>query len=282
VIIHTDDIGMCQASVDAFRSLWSFGLISSGAVMVPCPWFPEAAAMCRDNPAMDMGVHLTLTSEWETYRWGPVSTRDPQSGLLDAEGFFPRRSEEVQASGDPAAAAAELQAQVARALAFGIAPTHADTHMGSVAHAKYIPSYIQVAQQFGLPPMLFRLDETGWQQLGMDAGTAAFAAQMMRQLEEMGLPLLDHIATLELDRASTVEERIAYAKEVLGGLPPGVTHFIIHPSTDTPELRAITPDWPRRVADYGAFMSEELRGWVRASGLHVIGYRALKDLMPAS
>ena len=82
VIIHTDDIGMCHASISAFAELWEFGLISSGATMVPCPWFLEVAKFCRSNPGVDMGVHTTLTSEWETYRWGPISTRNPKSGVM--------------------------------------------------------------------------------------------------------------------------------------------------------------------------------------------------------
>jgi chitin disaccharide deacetylase len=86
VIIHVDDVGMCQASIAAFEELWQAGIISCGAVMVPCPWFPQAAAYARNNPQADLGVHATLTSEWQTYRWGPVSTRAPASGLMDAEG----------------------------------------------------------------------------------------------------------------------------------------------------------------------------------------------------
>src|SRR5215216_6529923 len=88
VIIHTDDIGMCHASVQAFRDLWSFGTITSGATMVPCPWFPAVAQMCRENPEIDMGVHATLNAEWESYRWGPISTRESGSGLMDEAGYL--------------------------------------------------------------------------------------------------------------------------------------------------------------------------------------------------
>jgi predicted glycoside hydrolase/deacetylase ChbG (UPF0249 family) len=101
VIIHTDDIGMCQASVQAFKDLWTFGTISSGAVMVPCPWFPATAQMCRENPEMDMGVHATLNAEWESYRWGPVSTRDQLSGLMDADGYFHQWHEAVYQNAKP-------------------------------------------------------------------------------------------------------------------------------------------------------------------------------------
>ena len=120
VIIHADDIGMCQATVSAFADLVDFGLISCGAVMVPCPWFPQVAAYCRQHPLVDLGVHLTLTSEWNGYRWGPISTRDLASGLIDPEGYFYRRSEQVQEHGGNAAVPLELQAQVDRALAAGI------------------------------------------------------------------------------------------------------------------------------------------------------------------
>ncbi len=280
VIIHCDDIGMCHASVAAFDDLWDFGLVSSGAVMVPCPWFLEAAALARRTPGIDLGIHITLTSEWETYRWGPISTRDPSSGLLDDQGCFPHRSEHTQAVATSEAVQAEIAAQIARAIQAGMAPTHADTHMGTVAHPKFMPAYIMTALQNRLPAMVPRLDETGWLAMGLDTATAALAAQMVQQLEAQGMPMIDHIGGLELDRAKTREERIAYAKEALSALQPGVTHFIIHPSIDSPELHAITPDAPCRIADYQAFLSEELRDFVEGSGLHVIGYQALQNLMP--
>jgi predicted glycoside hydrolase/deacetylase ChbG (UPF0249 family) len=95
-IIHTDDIGMNQSNVDAFSDLWQVGIISSGAIMMPCSWSNYALEFARNHPEADLGVHMTLTCEWNFYRWGPVTTRDPRSGLIDAEGYFPQTSEEVQ------------------------------------------------------------------------------------------------------------------------------------------------------------------------------------------
>ena len=115
VILHADDVGMCQATIPAMVDLVDFGLLSSYAVMVPCPWFPQTAAYCRQHPEVDVGVHSTLTSEWDSYRWGPISTRDEASGLLDEEGYFYHLSEQVQEHGQTAAVQAELQAQVERA-----------------------------------------------------------------------------------------------------------------------------------------------------------------------
>ncbi|MEW6716456.1 MAG: polysaccharide deacetylase family protein [Chloroflexota bacterium] len=276
VIIHTDDIGVSHASVQAFSDLWDFGIISSGATMVPCSWFSQVGAYCRAHPSVDMGVHLTLTSEWEGYRWRPLSTCDPSSGLIDDEGYFYRDETVVQERADAEAAKTETQAQVTQALKAGVDVTHIDTHMGTVAHPKFISAYVQLALEHKLPPMILRLDEAGYQKIGMDSETASFAAQFVVKLEEMGLPLLDHIFQMSLDQHS---DRIDQVKNTLSEIPSGITHFIIHPSVDTPELRALTPDWPSRVADYQAFMSEDLKKWIINSGIQVIGYRPLREVM---
>lgn len=279
VIIHTDDIGMCQASVSAFDELWRFGLISSGSAMVPCPWFLQAAAYCRAHPDADMGVHITLTSEWETYRWGPLSTRDPASGLLDEQGLFPRASEPVQARGDPVAVRREMEAQVTRAIAAGIAPTHIDTHMGTVMHPKFVAAYAQLGLQYRLPVMIPRWGEEQIQARGLSADEAARAAQFTRALEESGAPLIDHVAGMPLDVEGEHADHYEVAKRTLAALPAGITHFILHPSVDTPELRAIAPDWRGRVANLQTFLREDLSAYLKQMGVQVIGYRALKALM---
>ncbi len=276
-IIHTDDIGMNYSSVAAFADLWEFGLISSGAVMIPCPWALKAAEYAREHPQADLGVHSTLTSEWKSYRWGPISTRDPESGLLDGEGFFYATTREAREHASPARVQVELEAQVQQALRWGMQPTHIDTHMGTVASLELIPAYLKVALAHRLPPMIFRMDEASWQAAGVDAQTAQMAVRLMGQLEDMGLPLLDVIAGLDLRRH---EDVLDHAKQVLGGLKPGITHFIIHPAKDSPDLRELAPDWRARVANYETFLRPDLRQFVQAQGIHVIGYRALQALMP--
>ena len=276
VIIHTDDIGMCQASVQAYADLWEFGGISSGAIMMPCPWAKAAADYCKAHPGVDMGVHATLTAEWQTYRWGPLSTRDPGSGLMDADGFFWRSSEEAQAQADPDAVLTELQLQVQKALAWGVDATHVDTHMGTVAHPKFIGAYLQAATQNRLPAMIPRGNAAVYAEMGLDAETAAGFAAFTQQLEEQGMPLVDAVGSMPLDQP---EGQIEIAKKLLGEIPAGVTHFLFHPSVDTPELRAICPDWPSRVANYHTFMSQEVKDFLKNAGIHVIGYRNLRDLI---
>jgi len=276
VIIHTDDIGMCQASIQAYADLWENGTISSGAIMMPCPWAKTASEYCKTHPGVDMGVHATLTAEWKHYRWRPLSTVDPSTGMTDADGFLWRSSEEAQSNADTEPVMVELQTQVSKAYAWGIDVTHLDTHMGTVAHPKFIPGYIQTAMQNRIPVMVPRGDATNYQHLGLDLESASMFATFTAQLEEQGLPLLDNLVSMPLDQP---EGQLDIVKKMFSDLLPGVTHFIIHPSVDTPELRAITPDWPSRVANYNTFMSMELKDFLRNTGVHIIGYRHLRDLI---
>ena len=277
VILHSDDVGMCQASVQAFIDLWESGGVSSGALMMPCPWAKTAAEYCRTHPGVDMGVHATLTAEWPTYRWRPLSTLDPATGLMDQDGFLWRTSEDSQAHADPDAAMVEMKMQVRTAIQWGVDVTHMDTHMGTVAHAKFITSYLQTGFQNHLALMIPRGDPALFQALGVEEASAREFAMVVGQLEEQGFPLLDNFSSMPLDQP---EGQVEIAKKLLSALPPGITHFVFHPSVDTPELRHITPDWPSRVANYHTFLDRQVRDFIRNAGIHIIGYRDLKKLLP--
>jgi predicted glycoside hydrolase/deacetylase ChbG (UPF0249 family) len=276
VIIHTDDIGMCHASMQAFKDLWELGTITSGAVMVPCPWFPATAQMCCENPQMDMGVHATLNAEWDVYRWGPISTRNPQSGLMDKDGYFHQWESAVYENANEAAVADEVNAQVEQALAAGIDVTHMDSHMGTVMNPKFVQSYLQAGMSRLLPNMLPRVSAQGIDMMGVDEQSLALYAPIMSQLEAQGVPMLDGIFAMPLEHDI---DHIGVAKELLSGLPVGVSHFILHPSVDTPELRAICPDWRARVANYNAFMSDELKKFIEQEDFKPIGYRQIRNVM---
>jgi len=281
IIIHTDDIGMCQASLQAYMDLVDIGIISAASVMVPCPWFPATAAFCREHAdKVDMGVHLTLTSEWDGYRWGPLSTRDPASGLIDEEGYFYRQTEPAQIHANAEAVKREMQAQIKQAVEAGIDVTHIDSHMGTVFHPKFLGDYVELALQHRAPPLLLRQDSAGMQALGIPPKIATALAQHLEALEAQGLPLLDHLHQMSLEGSG--EGRLEQVARALAALPPGLSYFIIHPSKDSPELRAITPDWRCRVADYRTFTDEAMHRVLKRLGIHVIGYRLLRDQMRGS
>jgi chitin disaccharide deacetylase len=279
VILHADDIGMCHATLDAFSELDAAGAVSSGAVMVPCPWFLSTAEYARQHPETDFGIHLTINSEWKTYRWGPVSTKAIDSGLIDHEGFFYHKFEEAQEHGKPQAVAVELETQIRRAIDAGIRPTHVDSHMFTLIHPKFLDIYLKIAYSFGLPAMIARWSTEEWQQRGINAELAERAVKLIWTLEEQGYPMLDTTTGLKLDR---FENRLEQAKQALTNLPGGLTHFYIHPCKDSPELRAITPDWVGRVADYQIFMGDRIKKHIANLGIQIIGYRQLLQMMPTN
>ena len=276
VIIHTDDIGMCHASVQAFKDLWSVGGVTSGAVMVPCAWFPAVVRMCRENPDMDMGVHATLNAEWESYRWAPVSDVGAGSGLRDEAGYFHDDPDNTSKLASVEDVEKEVNAQIEMALKAGIDVTHVDSHMGAIMHPRFIQTYIQAAGSRVLPNMLPRLDAVGIEVMGINEADRVAYAPIMEMLEGIGVPTLNGIMSMPLDQPNGQME---VAKKLLSNLPVGITHFILHPSIDTPELRVIAPDWESRVANHETFMSDELKKFIESEGIKPIGYRAIRDAM---
>jgi chitin disaccharide deacetylase len=278
VIFHTDDIGVTESSVAAARMLWQAGAVSSSAIMVPCAWFEHAAALARALPNGDFGVHVTLTCEWGGLRWGPISTRDPASGLLDAQGGFYRRSRDAAEHAQPAAAAIEIEAQIARALAAGIDVTHIDTHMESVVHPALLGAYLDAAVKYKVPATVRHMTVDDLTKRGFDVASAAAFAQRLQDLEAMGMPLMDSVTGMRLDRP---ERRVDQMIALFDSVPEGISHVVIHPSTDTPEAQAVFPDLPSRHGDLTAPLDPRVQAHLHNSGLRVVGYRALRDAMRA-
>jgi predicted glycoside hydrolase/deacetylase ChbG (UPF0249 family) len=267
-VIHADDVGMCEATVSAYRELLATGAPIAASTMVPCGWFPAAAALCREHPAADMGVHLTLTSEWDGYRWGPISTRDPASGLLDEEGCFPRTVVPIVRSAKRDAVRAELDAQVARALAAGIDVTHLDCHMAVLFNDTLAPDYVELASRRRLPIFNGRWDEKLLQMIGVDSKTVE---------PDPGFPPFARHWMSPLHRPD--EDAFDRVRRQIAKLPAGLTQLIFHPAADGVELRAIAPDHRARIADFEVLRSGKLFDWMREEGVEPVSYRRLRDVL---
>jgi chitin disaccharide deacetylase len=278
VIFHADDIGNSHASTQAYMDLFKFGLITSAAVMVPCAWFPAVADFCRQHENVDMGVHLTLNCEVNASRWSPVSTTDPKTGLIDSEGYLHRTVAAVHKSATPEAVDVEVNAQIDRAIAAGINPTHIDTHMGAIFAAQFIPSYFQAALKYRIPNMIPRSTEAEMRGFGLDDGAIAAGQVLMQMMDANRIAVFDNFHMMSLDEVW--DDRVAQVIAALEKIPAGLTYFLIHPAVDTAENRALAfDDWKARVGDYEAFKSERLREYITNSGIKPIGYRKLRDWM---
>ena len=276
VIIHADDLGMCHAANVAFEAMVAFGWVRCGSVMVPCPWFLELVEFSAEHPTADVGVHLTLNSEWQSYRWPPISTRDPESGLVDEQGYMPRTVDEVHARLVPEAVFVELRTQLERALEAGIDVTHVDTHMGAIAHLELLPGYIALAQEFEIPFMTARFSAEELQEQGYDPSLAFAIMKVYEELEAAGTPLIDHMVALPLDHSQNL---LAQYRAAFEAMKPGLTHFVVHPCAPGFDMEAISQSAADRISDYRMLVNEELRDFVDEIGIKVIGYRELRDLM---
>ncbi len=230
VILHVDDLGMCHGANRAFLSLAARGLVTCGSVMVPCPWFREIAEAAAADPALDVGVHLTLTSEWATYRWAPISTTSRTSGLIDNDGYFWRDLALLRRHLVPEAAAIELRAQVDRAMAAGLRPTHLDAHMAAAMLPELLPTHVSLAREHDMIPVLPRSIRFAPDPAAYDQAVAA--------LEAAGFALPDHFRGTLPVAASAAPD--AY-REMIETLPDGVTHIALH-CTAPGEIEAIAPD----------------------------------------
>ena len=152
VMLHADDIGMCSEANEAVIPYLLNDQIQSASAMVPCPWFNDIADWYKKHPEMDIGLHLTLTSEWKNYRWGPVSNSSSVPELIDTEGYLWRRVIDVASRTPVATIEKEVRAQIERAYERGIKPGHIDTHMGTLySKVEYAEAFFNIAMEYGIP-----------------------------------------------------------------------------------------------------------------------------------
>ena len=276
-VVHADDIGMCHAANEGAFEALADGPASCGSIMVPCPWFPEAARRARADPALDLGIHLTLNAEWEHYRWGPVAGRSAVPSLLDEQGFLPRTVGEVLARARPEEVAVELRAQVAAALEAGIDVTHLDSHMGTCFFPPLLEVYADLAREFALPVFAVRPDARALAARGM-SDLAAAVAPVLDGLEADGIPILDAFDANSL--AFAPGEGEAHNLRRLDALGAGVTYLICHPARAGEELEAICREHAHMRDFERAFYGGEAgRRALAERGIACVGMRELRDLV---
>jgi predicted glycoside hydrolase/deacetylase ChbG (UPF0249 family) len=260
LVLHADDLAMAHSVNEATFAALEQGLVTSASIMVPCPWFPEVAARARERTDLDLGIHLTLNSEWPGYRWGPVSPDQAVPTLLDADGYFPLTSPPVARRASLADVETELRAQIERALAAGIAVTHLDSHMGTLFETpEQSALYRRLGRSYGLPVLVTR----DWAE---DASV-----------------LIDRV--LGIDPGVAKEDWRATYEALLSPLPPGVYELILHLGHDGDELRAATGN----VADWGsAWRQQDLdlvsdpgfRSFLEREGFVLVTWKQLQAALP--
>jgi len=268
LIIHADDLAVAHSEDAASFEALDKNAVTSASIMVPCPWLSEVADYAKAHPDADLGLHLTLTSEWKTYRWGSVASRDKVPSLFDPSGYlWPDQGVAAQhIKADEAEQ--EIRAQIERAIAMGIHPTHLDSHMGTLlTRPDLFGVYVKVAHEYKLPFLAVR---------GVDLSPA-----MQSQLSEKDVILNDLV--IADPRVKPAEWKNFYLNAVRN-LKPGVTEIIVHLGRDDAELQAVTVDHPDygaawRQRDYDAITSREFKQTLEDNHVILIRWKDLRKLL---
>jgi predicted glycoside hydrolase/deacetylase ChbG (UPF0249 family) len=273
LIIHADDIGVAHSVNTASIKAYESRSITSGSIMMPCPWTNEIIAYAKDHPGLDIGIHLTLTAEWDMYKWGGISPSDQISSLLDKNNYFYPSVEELGKADKAPEAEKELHAQIDRLLATGISPTHLDTHMGSVlANPDLIKIYLGLSDIYHLPVLFPR------------AYLNLFSPDMAKSMGSK-IFLLDNL--FMLDRKTVTPNWIDAYKKAIETLKPGLNEIIVHLAIDNDEMEAVTnghddygSTW--RQNDLDVVSSPQFKSLLKTNNVILIGWGQIRDLMNKS
>jgi chitin disaccharide deacetylase len=278
LIIHADDFGMFHSGNRAIMEALEKHWVTSASVMVPCPWFPEVASWARAHPEADLGLHLTLNSDWTAYRWGPVSPQPKQSSLLDADGYLPLRTQNVAIGAKAVDLETEARAQIEKALALGIHLSHLDPHMDTMTSTPQMAKlYIELGENYRLPVRLERLSISVWNDLKVDIRMKHYGTQLPPDSL-----LLD--AVLKVMPGVPTARWLAAYKEILTLLPPGVYELVVHLGYDDAELRGATSDHPYwgaewRQNDFDVVRSAEFQQFLKDHGFILISWKDLASAL---
>lgn len=268
LIIHADDLAVAHSEDAASFDALDKGAATSASIMVPCPWLTEVADYAKAHPDADLGLHLTLTSEWQTYRWGPVASRDKVTSLLDPSGNLWPETEPGKRNIKADDAEREIRAQIEHALAMGIHPTHVDSHMGMLfERPDLFAVYLKVAREYKLPFLAF-----------LDSNTPKELSSLLSPND-----VLINGVVMAYPAIPTTQWKDFYLNAIKN-LKPGVTEIIVHLGHDDAELQAVTvghPDYGSawRQRDYEVMTSPEFKHALDANHVVLVRWKDLKKLL---
>jgi predicted glycoside hydrolase/deacetylase ChbG (UPF0249 family) len=268
LIIHADDLAVAHSEDAASFDALDRHAVTSASIMVPCPWLSEVAVYAKDHPDADLGLHLTLTSEWKTYRWGPVESKNMVPSLLDPSGYLWPDTPQDPGALKAAEVEREIRAQIERANALGIHPTHLDSHMGVLfARPDLFAIYVKVAREYKLPFLAFIASDT--------------PTQLSSVLSDKDVLLNSVVIANPSIRPADWK---SFYTNAIKNLKPGVTEIIVHLGHDDAELQAVTVDHPDygaawRQRDYDVVASPEFSKAIEENHVILIRWKDLKKLL---
>ena len=274
VIFHVDDAGMSHNSnMGAIKAIED-GVATSMSIMMPCPWVPEMSAYVKEHPQVDAGVHLTLTAEWNKYRWGPVAGKPAVPGLADSDGYMWHGVLDVAGHATADEVETEMRAQIDKALAMGIKPTHLDSHMGTCFHPLFLERYVKVGIEKQIPILMMG---GHMQHIGAEAGDLKPMVYLIaNRVWQAGLPVIDDLVTSPTS-ADSYEGRKEQLIKLLREMKPGITEIIVHCTVQTEVFSHISGSGPKREAELRLMTDPDVKKFIDNEGIILTTWRELHE-----
>lgn len=273
ILLHSDDAGMCE---EANIAVWNYSLknhVQSAAVMMPCPNAEEMVEWAKKHPAADIGVHLTLTSEWKNYRWATITDPAKVPGLIDTEGKMWRDVPEVVQNATPKEVETEIHAQIDKMLKMGYKPTHIDTHMGTLyGSPDFAKVFFETAVKYNIPANAIDLSNKEVAEHYRAAGYP-INDEMIRYLESYPLPKLDNFTSVP--NGKSYVDKLANFMMLVKALKPGLTEIIFHPSIATDNLKSITGSWQQRIWEAEMFSDPVILQFFKDNDIEITTWREI-------
>ena len=273
VIFHVDDVGMSHNSnMGAIKSVEN-GIATSLSIMMPCSWVPEYAAYLKEHPHTDAGLHLTHTSEWKNYRWGPVAGKSVVPGLVDPTGYLWKNVQDVLAHATADEIETEIRAQIDKALSMGIEPTHLDSHMGTCFTPQFIDRYVKVGIEKQIPILIFG---GHMQYIGDQVGPLRpMVISVAEKVWNARLPVIDDLVTQPTRSKDYKQKKIELIK-LLSDMKPGITEIIVHCTVQTEVFSHISGSGPNREAELCLLTDPDIKKFIESEGIILTTWRELK------
>lgn len=265
LLLHCDDAGMCVEANEGVQNYIKLGDILSAAVMMPCQNAEEMVEWAKKYPNADIGVHLTLTSEWKTYRWTTLTDPKKVPGLIDPEGKMWHEVMDVVTHASPKEVETEIHAQIDKMIKMGYKPSHIDTHMGTLyGSAEFAKVFFETAVKYNIPANAIDLSNKEVADFYRAAGYP-INDEMIKYLESYPLPKLDNFGSVP--GGKTYEEIKTRFFGLVNSLKPGLTEIIFHPAVYSENLKTITGSWNQRNAEAKLFSDPEVKKFFADNGI---------------
>jgi predicted glycoside hydrolase/deacetylase ChbG (UPF0249 family) len=271
IILHCDDAGMCEEANIAVKHYFETGDIRSAAVMVPCANAMDLVEWAKTQDSPDIGVHLTHTSEWKTWRWGPVADPAKVPGLIDPDGMMWHSVPEVVTHATAEEIETEVRAQIDKVIAAGYRPSHIDTHMGTMyASPEYVKVFLKIAEEYGIPANAIDLSDEKVAEFFRKSGYP-LTPEVVDMFAGYSLPKLDFFSSVP-DGDSYENKRDNFF-QLVSSLNPGLTEIIFHPSVETENLKTITGSWQQRIWEAQLFSDPVVKKFFEDNGIIITNWR---------